>query len=197
MSGGTRPTPRAGNILRGIALIARGRRDGLDQFGDHTQDFLASLAPLIAFPLVGGLLVLAGGKPQAAASGFLTALVALLAPPVLSYEPARWWRRQDHWLRYATALNWCQWIVPVLAIVLLAVIFPLVQTIASARAAGTVVIGCLVAYGLWLHWFIARHGLAISGRRAVLLVVLVNLATVVLVFLPEFAGAGRLSPALR
>lgn len=197
MIGRARPTPRQGNILRGIALIARGRRDGLDQFGDQPQDFLASLAPLIAFPLVGGLLMLAGGQPQAAASSFLTALVALLAPPVLSYEPARWWRRQDHWLRYATALNWCQWIVPVLAIVLLTVVFPLVQSVASARAAGTVVIGLLVAYGLWLHWFIARHGLAISGLRAALLVVLVNLATVVLVFLPQFVGTGHLGSPVR
>jgi hypothetical protein len=197
MSGRPRRSRRPGNILRGIALIARGRRDGIDQFGDHPQDFLGSLAPLIAFPLVGGLLMLAGGRPEAAASGFLTALVALLAPPVLSYEPARWWRRQDHWLRYATALNWCQWIVPVLAIVLLTVVFPLVQSIASARVAGTVVIGLLVAYGLWLHWFIARHGLAISGVRAALLVVLVNLATVALVFLPQFASTGRVAPILR
>ena len=197
MSGRPRRSRRPGNILRGIALIARGRRDGIDQFGDHPQDFLGSLAPLIAFPLVGGLLMLAGGRPEAAASGFLTALVALLAPPVLSYEPARWWRRQDHWLRYATALNWCQWIVPVLAIVLLTVVFPLVQSIASARVAGAVVIGLLVAYGLWLHWFIARHGLAISGVRAALLVVLVNLATVALVFLPQFASTGRVAPILR
>jgi hypothetical protein len=195
MSGRVRRGP--GNILRGIALVARGRRDGLDQFGHRQQDFLASLAPLVAFPLVGGLLLLAGGQPEAAATGFLTALVALLAPPILSYEPARWWRRQNHWLRYATALNWCQWIVPVLAIILLSVVFPLVQSLASARAAGTVVIGLLVAYGLWLHWFIARHGLAISGLRAALLVVLVNLATGVLVFLPQLVGTGRLESPLR
>ena len=197
MSGRPRRSPRPGNILRGIALIARGRRDGLDQFGDYPQDFLASLAPLIAFPLVGGLLMLAGGQPQAAASGFLTALVALLAPPVLSYEPARWWRRQDHWLRYATALNWCQWIVPVLGIILLTLVFPLVQSLASARAAGMVVIGLLVAYGLWLHWFIARHGLAISPLRAALLVVLVNLTTAVLVFLPQFATTRHLASLVR
>jgi hypothetical protein len=197
MSGRLRPARRPGNILRGIALIASGRRDGLDQFGDQPQDFLASLAPLIAFPLVGGLLMLVGGQPRAAASGFITALVALLTPPVLSYEPARWWRRQDHWLRYATALNWCQWIVPVLAIILLTVVFPVAQSVASTRTAGTVVIGLLVAYGLWLHWFIARHGLAISGLRAALLVVLINLATVVLVFLPQFVSTGRLASLVR
>ena len=41
----------------------------------------------------------------------------------------------------------------------------------------------LVGYGLWLHWFLARHGLGLSGLRAVVMVLGVNLATVA-------AGAG-------
>ena len=32
----------------------------------------------------------------------------------------------------------------------------------------------VAAYSLWLHWFLARHGLALSRWRAALLVVLVN-----------------------
>ena len=38
----------------------------------------------------------------------------------------------------------------------------------------------LFGYGLWLHWFVARHGLGLSGLRAVVMVLAVNLATVVL-----------------
>ncbi len=42
----------------GVWRVARGRADGLARFGATTQSFLASLAPLIAFPLAGALLVL-------------------------------------------------------------------------------------------------------------------------------------------
>ena len=53
----------------------------------------------------------------------------------------------------------------------------------------------LVGYGLWLHWFVARHGLGLSGLRAAVMVLGVNLATVVLVLGPRmlalaFGGAG-------
>ena len=53
----------------------------------------------------------------------------------------------------------------------------------------------LVGYGLWLHWFLARHGLGLSGLRAVVMVLGVNLATVALVLGPRMlalalGGAG-------
>ena len=56
---GQRPAP--GSILVGIFRLARGRADGLGQFGATREAFLASLAPLIAFPLVGGVLMILGG----------------------------------------------------------------------------------------------------------------------------------------
>lgn len=188
--------PNPGSVLRGILLVARGSRDGLNQFGNTPHAFLTSLAPLVAFPLVGALLMLTSGEPRAAITGFLATVVALLAPAVLSYEPARWWGRQDRWLRFATALNWCQWTVPMLAVLLLAIIYPIIETAISPHAAGFVVVGLLAAYGLWLHWFIARHGLAISSLRAVLLVVFVNLVTILLVVGPQLLNSGRLDPAI-
>ena len=96
---------------------APGARTGrrLLQFGATREAFLASLAPLIAFPLVGGVLMLLGGGGLAALSDLLATLCALLAPPVLSFEVARLWGRQDAWLRFATAFNWCQWAIPVAA----------------------------------------------------------------------------------
>ncbi len=187
----------SGSVLRGIVLIARGRPDGLNQFANTTQAFLASLAPLVAFPLVGGLLMLAGDEPRSALSGFLATLVALLAPAVLSYEPARWWGRQDRWPRFAIAVNWCQWTIPVLAVILLAFAYPVLEAAVSPHAAGFGVVGLLALYGLWLHWFIARHGLAISGFRAALLVLCVNLGTVLLVVGPQLLASGRLEPALK
>jgi len=171
-------------------LLARGRADGLRQFGDTPSAFLASLAPLIAFPLVGAGLMLAQGGGLPALTALLSTFCALLAPPVLSYEPARLWRREGQWLRFATAFNWCQWAIPVLAAVLLTLVYPALAEAASTETAGVVVIAAVAGYALWLHWFLARHALMISGLRAALLVVLVNLCTVVLVLGPRVLVAG-------
>lgn len=182
------------SILRGMFLIGRGRREGLTEFGSSADAFLASLAPLIAIPLVGAGFVLAAGHPRSAATSLLATVIALLAPPVLSYEPARWWQRQDHWLRYATALNWCQWLVPLLAAVLLILVYPPLTLVLPDPLAAYLVLGALAAYGLWLHWFIARHGLAIGPVRAALLVVGVNVVTLILVAGPQALGLGRPAP---
>jgi hypothetical protein len=54
-----------------------------------------------------------------------------------------------------------------------------------ASVARWMVILGLVAYGMWLHWFLARHGLGLSGPRAALLVIGVNLGTVLIVLGPR------------
>jgi hypothetical protein len=165
--------------------LARGRVDGLERFGATREAFLASLAPLVAFPLVGGVLMLLGGGGLTALSDLLATLCALVAPPVLSYEVARLWGREAAWPRYATAFNWCQWVIPVIGSLLL-VMGGILAGLGLPRASASagVVFG-LVGYGLWLHWFLARHGLGLSGLRAVVMVLGVNLATVALVLGPR------------
>lgn len=187
-----RQHPMRTSIPLGILLLARGRADGLRQFGGTPSAFLASLAPLIAFPLVGGVLMLVQGGGFAAVSDLLATLCALLAPPVLSYELARWWKREPQWLRFATALNWCQWVIPLLASVLLMLVYPLLLTVMPLQAAGGTVIFAVAGYGLWLHWFVARHALMISRLRAVLLVVGVNLGTGLLALGPYLASQSGL-----
>lgn len=59
------------SVLRGILLIGRGRREGLAEFGSSRDAFLASLAPLLAFPLVGAALMMAGGQSRGAAASLL------------------------------------------------------------------------------------------------------------------------------
>jgi len=186
MSGTVPPAPsRAKNILFGIIRVATGRADGIAQFGDTREAFLASLAPLLAFPLVGTLLMLAQGEGLAALSDLLATFCALLAPAVLSYEAARLWGRAAAWTRFAVAFNWCQWAIPVLA-VLLAVLAGVLLALGVPSEAGVVlVVGGLGGYGLWLHWFLARNGLGLSASRAALLVVGVNLVTIVLVLTPR------------
>jgi hypothetical protein len=183
--------PRRVSVLRGIVRIARGRPDGIDEFAATQQGFLASLAPLIAFPLVSTLLLLLDGAGMLAIGDLLATVAVLLAPPVLSWEFARLWHRQDRWLRFATAFNWCQWLLPLLAAGLLVVAGALVDAGLSQPAATRLLVACLGAYGLWLHWFLARHGLALSRARAALLVAGVNLGTAVLVLGPHLLAMQR------
>jgi hypothetical protein len=183
-----RQRPQPGNIMVGIARVARGRADGMAQFGATREAFLASLAPLIAFPLVGGVLMILGGGGLEALTDLLATLCALLAPPALSFQVARWWGREAEWLRFATAFNWCQWIIPILLGGLLLVFGSLTMVgLPTDVARDSVLIG-LVAYGLWLHCFLARHGLRLSWPRAGLLVIGVNLATVLLVAGPRIVA---------
>jgi hypothetical protein len=177
--------------LRGIVRVARGRADGIDQFSGTGQGFLASLAPLVAFPLVGTFLLLLNGNGAPALTDLLATVAVLLAPPVLSFELARLWGRQARWLRFATAFNWCQWLLPVLASVLLVALGTLLQAGLPERAATVALVLGLGGYALWLHWFLARHGLALSWIRAALLVAGVNLGTALLVLVPRLLALQR------
>ncbi len=186
MSGHTRgQRPAPGSIVLGVIRLARGRADGIRQFGGTRDAFLASLAPLIAFPLVGGILMLLGGGGLGALSDLLATLCALVAPPVFSFEVARLWGKQAAWLRFATAFNWCQWVIPVVGSLLLLTLGVLVAFGLPRSVARMAVVFGLVCYGLWLHWFLARHGLGLSRWRAALMVLGVNLATVLIVLGPR------------
>jgi hypothetical protein len=182
---------RGPGILRGMMLVARGRPEGIGQFTDTTQGFLASLAPLVAFPLVGTVFLLLDGDATPAITNLLATLAVLLAPPVLSFELARLWGRQDRWLRFATAFNWCQLLLPMLAGALLIVLGMLLQAGLPENAAPVVLVLCLGGYALWLHWFLARHALALPGFRAALLVLGVNLGTALLVLAPRLLALQR------
>ncbi len=174
------------NALIGIALVARGRRDGLLQFSATKEAFLASLAPLVAFPLVGSALMLLAGARWDAVEDFLATLCAVLAPPVLSQALAWAWGREAAWLHYATAFNWCQWAVPAMAALLLLILGLMLNAGLSQAAAAFAFVLCLAAYALWLHWFVTRYGLGLGPWRAALLVILVNAGTALLALGPQF-----------
>ena len=174
------------NVLLGILLVARGRAEGLRQFGDTPQSVLAALAPLLAFLLVGVVLGLLGRNRQAVTDAIGVA-VGLLGPLVLSFELARRWDRAAQWRRFATAFCWCQWAAPmVMAVVLVLMAILMAAGVSGTAAAGTAV-AMLFAYGLWLNWFLARHALALTGWRAAAMVAMVNVATVMLILIPQVA----------
>jgi hypothetical protein len=177
-----------GQVLLGILQLALLRADGIRQFGGTKKTFLNSLAPLIAFPLVGGVLsVLSGGGVDAVVA-LLGTLVALLAPPVLSEVLARWWGREQAWLRYATAFNWSRWAM-VLALGAGLVLMGLLASAGlSQRAAVALGLVAVAAYGAVLDWFVARVGLGLVWWRAALLVLVVNFGAALLFLAPRVLG---------
>lgn len=176
------------NPVVGVAQVALGRPEGLQRFRGTVQAFLTSLAPLIAFPLAGALVELVRVGPVPALELIALTLVAQLAPPVLSHALATRWGREQLWLHYATAYNWCYWALPVVGLALMIVFgFAAGAGLAETAAAKGVIVS-LGAYSLWLHWFLARHALQLGVGKAVLMVVLVNVGTLILAFGPGLLG---------
>lgn len=182
MSWGGAPSRKS--VIIGVARLAFGRADGLQHFGATPQAFLMSLSPLLAFPVAGVILGLLTEGARHALTNLAMTLVALLTPAVVSYELARWWKRGDHWLRFAVAFNWCEWILPLLACALIVPVSLAVEAGVPEEMASFAMLGCLAAYGLWLHWFLARKALALSLGRAVVLVLTVNFLTAAAVTVP-------------
>jgi hypothetical protein len=176
-------------ILRGVGLIARGRAAGLNCFRDTPQAFLYSLAPGLGIMVASVVEGVVEGNGARAVTELPGTLCVLLAPSVLSYEMARLCGREAFWNRYIVAFNWCQWLLPVLA-------FALLVCLSLAQLAGVnpatalpVLVVSLAGYALWMNWFLARHGLALSGWRAAGLVAAVNAGTMAIVFGPTFFAA--------
>jgi hypothetical protein len=190
---GNNPMPRSGDnplsrVLLGIGRLARFRADGIALFGATPQAFLNSLAPLLAFPLVGAVLALMSGALWTGFADLLASVVALLAPAVLSHALARLWRREELWLRYIVAFNWCQ-----SAMTLAALLGGLVAagvSFGQPDAADTVMAAIVVVLFYWLavSWFLAWRALRLSIGRAVLFVLMLNLGTGVLMMLPEMVA---------
>ncbi len=179
------------SVLRGIVLVCRFRREGLAEFDSSRNAFLASLAPLIAFPLVGALMVAQLGLISAAISSFLTSLIALLAPLLISEMFARRWGVGERWLHFAVASNWSQCITPILFGVLRAASWIMVQlgVLPSDDGALVGLLMVVLIYALAVQWFVVRHGLALSRGQTALLVFGSDLVTGALVMTPTLLMA--------
>lgn len=185
----SRKAPRAGNVARGVMLLARGKAAGIAQFGNSTEAFNASLAPLIAFPLVGTLLNIINGAPAAAIIGFLSRLCAVLAVAAITYEFARIARREALWLRTATVLNWSFWLIIPLLLIAGVTGAIMVGAGMALNTAEDILVGLIVTYLLWYHWFAVRAGLNLNIPQAIALVILTNAAIVLLTSAPTLLAA--------
>ena len=134
------------------------------------------------------------GFPLSALSDLMMTLVALLTPPVLSHLLAVRWGREAAWLRYATAFNWCHWVI-LLAFALMLVFVTSVLTAAGMAPDIAIALAelCWAGYGLAMHWFLARRGLGVGRLQALLLLAFVELGTGLLVIGPLLL-AGRALP---
>ncbi len=185
---GMRPSTRSG-VTRGILRIGTFKADGIGEFTATKQGFLNSLAPLLALPVVGGLIMLSRGHVAEALASVLANLVILLAPPVAAHAIARLWRREALWLRYAVAYNWCQWAVAVALLLAMIAGSILVALGLPDMAVAQLAMLALAGYGIALNWFLARTALELSGGRAALFIFMVWLAAMVLIMVPVILTA--------
>jgi hypothetical protein len=189
MSGSANNNPTAMTI-RGVLGVARGRPEALDLFIATPQAFITSLIPLIVVPVLNGLLTQRQPTLYRVIIDLLTSIAALLVPPVLTHAIAARWGREAYWLRFATAFNWCQ-----LGLLLAAMGGLLLLTSMAGPDMAILVVGVIGIYALWLHWFLARHGLALPPARAVMLVLAVHAATTLVVLIPRLVAAILRTPA--
>jgi hypothetical protein len=179
-------------VLRGLIRLAWFRADGLAQFDGTVQAYLNSLAPLVGFAVVGAILMAANGEIQEALGDFLSTLIVLLSPAIISERLARRWDRDAEWGKFAVVLNWCQWTVPVVFFVSLIAANALVAGGSSPDDALLAAVCAVAAYGLALQWFLARRALGVTAKRGMLLVLAMNLGTGLLVLGPRVLAGGSL-----
>jgi hypothetical protein len=175
-------------ILRGLWNLAIGKRAGLVDFGNTKDAFYASLAPLIAFPLVGSGTMALHGDWQMAIISFLSRLCAVLVLPVVAFETARILGREKLWLRAATALNWAFWIMLPVFIAAALLFSILTQSGLWQEAAFGFSFSLAGLYLLWNRWFILRTALGLGTWQAVLAVLVAGVAAGACTMLPLAFG---------
>ena len=177
-----RPDP--GNIVRGLLRLARFDRNGIEEFGNTIPAFSASLAPLVAFPIVGAGLIASQGDYVTAAIVFLSRLSAVLMQPVATELGAKLTGSRPRWLRTSTALNWSVWLL--LPLVLIAALLGNVLMAAhvAERLSTMIAVGASILYLLTIQWFVLRVGLRIKGWQALLILIGTNLAMLLVDALP-------------
>ena len=175
-------------ILQGLFKLARGDAKGIEEFAGTKEAFSASLAPLIAFPLVGAVITAASGDWKPALIGLLSRFCAVLALPLITYEFSRLFGKTNLWMRTATALNWCFWLVlPAMFLVALlgSILVQIGQPFARAEK---IAMGMVALYLLWNRWFVFKSGLQLNIWRALLVLAASLAVTTLFAAAPWLAG---------
>lgn len=157
---------RSGNILLGLFRLARGDAAGIVEFSNTTAGFSASLAPLVAFPLVTAGLIASSGHYRFAALILLSRICTVLIPPVIIEIGARLTNRASTWVMTATALNWSFWLILPLLLIAEVIANLLVAAGVPEKGSLIVVIALIGVYGFWFQWFTLRAGLRLRWWHA-------------------------------
>ena len=187
---GSQPPMRRTGL--GLLLIAIFRKEGLEDFGNTPDAYLASLAPLIAYALVSCVLSAADGHIENAAQVFLMMVCSWLAPAVISHPIARVWGRGDAWPRYANIVNWSQMLM---FLVLSAALAIAKLAVTAGLPQNPVLLFCgiaVVVYAICFHWFVARGTLALSRWRTVALLLSVVIGNYLVVAVPLLSTGAKL-----
>ncbi len=172
------------NVLKGVFLLARGKAVGIAEFGNSNDALLASLAPLIAFPLVATVLIGLEGQPERAIESFLSRLCVVLVVSVTTQALASLVKRETLWVRTATALNWSFWLI--IPLLLLAGFVGAIMVSAGIpqMLAVYILIAAMGAYLFWFNWFTVHCGLQVGVLTAIGIVVLTNTIVLLLSVAP-------------
>jgi hypothetical protein len=180
-------------ILRGLWRLAKGERAGITEFGGELEHFYASLAPLIGIPLAGALVMALQGAWQPALVGFLSRFVAVLLLPLVVYESARLFKREEFWMRTATALNWSVLMLFPAFAVAVVIGSILAQCGLAMTLAEMLTLALMCLYLIWYRLFALAAGLGLNFWQAGVIVVVSSLAVGFVTMLPIALGLG---PAL-
>lgn len=173
-----------GNIVRGLLRLAKGDAGGIREFGNSTVAFSASLAPLLAFPLVGAGLFGLEGHWRLALVMLLSRVSGVLMQPVITELAARRFSSAATWLMTSTALNWSVWLIfPLILVGVVATDGLVLLGLPQAEAVG-IAVALIFLYLLWFQWFILHIGLRLNRWWALALVIAMNAAITLVYILP-------------
>lgn len=154
--------------LAAAAWLGRGRAQGLALLeGTPAAAWRSFVALVVAAPMYLALKLVTGVPAPAVhdplrlvAAEAIGYVAGWFATPLVMLAVARVLDRETRWPLFVAAWNWAN--------VVQIAVFLAASAVAGLLPRGLDGVATLAAFGyaLWLHWFVARHALAIPGPRA-------------------------------
>ena len=167
-------------VLPALGRLMRGDRSAVMAFAGTPNAVLRSLVPLSALPVVSALGPMSSGQLARGLAAACAGICSLLLPLIVTHLLARWWKVEPYWMRYATASNWCRLALAVISVVALVGGIGLLGIPTPDNPLPFLPMVATAFYGLWLHWFVAKHALRIGGLKAAFTVFAEGLCVVAL-----------------
>lgn len=175
------------STIRGMFMLGRGKREGINEFSNSSDSVLSALAPWIALAVVGNLLPLLMMKFKdthavyISVSIFLVKICSLMITVAIIHAFAVLWKNEDNWKQTTVAVLWCFW-VPILDCILFFLIVGLLFAGSPNILMALFGLASILylAYSLWLNWFVIKVGLQTTAARSAVIVVTLIIASMVI-----------------